>query len=328
MSHLIYDTSAAQTAPLGEEYSLPGNRLFRYAKNGIKPLTVGTVVQTARVDDNHANLACAVAPSGATSVTVTVGGPFTPDEYKNGYLFVNDQAGEGFVYEIVSHPGGGGETTTTKKFSIKDPLVVALTTSSQATLIKNTYAEVNVPGGDPWDIIAGVAPVAVPADEYFWLQVRGPAVVLQAGRLFTGRGVMSSTWKPGAVEILKQVLPTRQETFPSDVKETGGTSTIVDGTAITITHGLGSTPLLQNITIVQGEDPSNAIETFYVDQIGATTFDVSANDPGASNLDFGWRAKAHVKAPYNKGRSEASQYQQAAIEQRFVGDEADIVAAA
>ncbi len=211
MSLLIYNTSATQEVPLGEEFSVPTNRVYRYARNGSASLVAGTVLQATRPNDSHANMTCAAAPAGATSIVVTMdrGDPTVFDEYKNGYIFVNDQDGAGFVYDVTGHPGGGGEDTT-KKIDIKDPLVVALTTASQATLIKNVYDGLNLPFGDPWDIIAGVVPVAVEANQYFWVQVRGPAVVLQQGGLFAGRGIMLSQVKPGAVEVLKQVIPVRQ----------------------------------------------------------------------------------------------------------------------
>jgi len=208
MSLLIYNTSATQEVPLGDEFRVPTNRLFRYARNGPQTLAAGTVLQAVRPNASHSNLTCAAAPAGASSIIVTLdrGDPMSLDEYKNGYIYVNDAAGEGYLYDVVGHPGGGGEDTT-KKIDIKDPVVVALTTSSQATLIKNIYDGVNRPYGDPWDIIAGVAPVAVPAEHYFWCQVQGPAVVLQEGGLFAGRGVMLSQRKSGAVEVLKQVIP-------------------------------------------------------------------------------------------------------------------------
>lgn len=210
MSLLIYSTSATQGALLGEDRQVPTNRLFRYARNGPQTLAAGTVLQAVRPNASHSNMTCAAAVVGATSITVTLdrGDPTTVDEYKGGYIYVNDAAGEGYLYDVIGHPGGGGEDTT-KKIDIKDPVVVALTTSSQATLIKNIYDGVNRPYGDPWDIIAGVAPVTVPAEHYFWCQVRGPAVVLQEGGLFAGRGVMLSQRKAGAVEVLKQVIPVR-----------------------------------------------------------------------------------------------------------------------
>ncbi|KKL92419.1 hypothetical protein LCGC14_1884850, partial [marine sediment metagenome] len=100
-----------------------------------------------------------------------------------GYLYVNDQGvtlvnagGEGFLYDVLSHPGGDAGENSTKKITIKDPIVVALTTSSQATLVPNPYSGVSKPGRDPWDIIVGVTPVAVPSIEY-------PSPVLVCPRL-------------------------------------------------------------------------------------------------------------------------------------------------
>ncbi len=206
MTQTIYTTTSVSGAKLGEELAMPTSRVYRYARNGIAALAVGTVVQAVRPNGAHANLTCAATAVKATSITVTLGtAPVSTDEYAEGYIFTNDAAGQGYVYDIVSHPWALAAGTL--KLAIRDDVDVALTTSSQATLLKNVYSNVNKPGGDPWDIICGVAPVAVPANEYFWCQVRGPAAVLQEGALFAGRGVMVSQVKPGAVSVAKQVVP-------------------------------------------------------------------------------------------------------------------------
>ena len=70
-----------------------------------------------------------------------------------------------------------------------------------------------------------------------------------------------------------------------------GTGSIASGaTSATVTHGCGFTPTLQQITVTLGENPTNDPGIIWVDTIGATTFQVNCrSDPGASNLDFGWR---------------------------------------
>ena len=85
--------------------------------------------------------------------------------------------------------------------------MVALTTSSEATLIKNPYKAVTLPFLKAFAPIAGVTPVAVAASAYFWLQVRGPAAVLQEGSLFVGKPVALSNKTRGAVTLAKQVIP-------------------------------------------------------------------------------------------------------------------------
>jgi hypothetical protein len=220
----IYDTSATQATPLGTEYKIGQDRVFRYAKNGLGARAVGTILQGPQSDMTHANMTCAAAAVGKMTVTVTLAqsGPIAKDQYKEGYLYTNDAAGQGYVYEIRDHKHGGDEDDT-RDIYLKDRIVVALTTSSEVTLIPNVYRGVNLPGGDPWDIIVGVAPVAVPSEHYFWCQVRGPAAVLQSGGLFQGRGVMLSQRVNGAVEVLKQVIPApqlSQETVPTALQFT------------------------------------------------------------------------------------------------------------
>lgn len=71
-----------------------------------------------------------------------------------------------------------------------------------------------------------------------------------------------------------------------------GTGTINSGaTSATITHGLDRTPTAGDIIVTLTENPTNTPGAVWVDTIGATTFAVNCeNDPGASNLDFSWRA--------------------------------------
>jgi len=71
-----------------------------------------------------------------------------------------------------------------------------------------------------------------------------------------------------------------------------GTGSIANAaTSAVITHGLTGTPSLQKIHITLGEDPSNSPGAIWVDTITSTQFTVHCeNDPGASNLDFGWEA--------------------------------------
>jgi hypothetical protein len=75
--------------------------------------------------------------------------------------------------------------------------------------------------------------------------------------------------------------------------EASGSSTINSGaTSAVITHGLGLTPSAEHISIVGKENPSNSVGTIWVDTITSTQFTVNVeNDPGASNWDFGWKAR-------------------------------------
>jgi hypothetical protein len=72
--------------------------------------------------------------------------------------------------------------------------------------------------------------------------------------------------------------------------EAKGTGTINSGTtSATITHGLSYTPTLAEVSIIWGENPTNTVGTWWVSGITSTQFVLNVeNDPGASNIDFGW----------------------------------------
>jgi hypothetical protein len=59
-----------------------------------------------------------------------------------------------------------------------------------------------------------------------------------------------------------------------------------------VTHGLDVTPVLEDISIVLGENPTNDPGNIWVDTFTSTQFTVNCrNDPGASNLDLAWLAQ-------------------------------------
>lgn len=74
------------------------------------------------------------------------------------------------------------------------------------------------------------------------------------------------------------------------VTENSGTATIANGnTSIVVTHGLATTPT--RVQITPRENPTNAVSFWWVDTLTATQFTININaDPGASGLDFDWRA--------------------------------------
>ena len=78
------------------------------------------------------------------------------------------------------------------------------------------------------------------------------------------------------------------------VTQNSGTGTIASGaTTAVVTHGLSVTPTLDDISIVFGEQGTADWGRWWVSTITSTQFTLNVSvDPGASNLDFGWRAVA------------------------------------
>lgn len=72
-----------------------------------------------------------------------------------------------------------------------------------------------------------------------------------------------------------------------------GTAVITSGnTSVVVTHGLGVTPELKDISILAGEDPDNSVGLVWVDTITSTQFTINCEaDPGANNLDMGWQVR-------------------------------------
>jgi hypothetical protein len=77
------------------------------------------------------------------------------------------------------------------------------------------------------------------------------------------------------------------------VTESNGTGSVASGaTTAVVNHGLDFTPTLDEIEITFGEQGTNDYGRWSVGTITSTQFTLTvASDPGASNLDFGWRAR-------------------------------------
>jgi len=157
---------------------LHGN-IYRYAKAGGTALSPGknTTSPSTNADWENIAVAAAVAVGGKT-VTLTntaVGADVLAENYfKGGQLQINDAAGEGHWYRI-NYSSALTATSTTVTIGIEDGIRVALTTSSEGTLLPSPYmatilsaTATNQPTGTPL--------VDVTAAYYYWSQTRGEGV--------------------------------------------------------------------------------------------------------------------------------------------------------
>lgn len=196
----LFSSSSDQAHQLGTKAVSPDGRVFRYVKAGAVALVPGKLQQGPAIVANHQNIAVAVAASaGATSVTVTLGATAaTADQYANGFLVINDVAGEGHTYKIKSHPAASSSASLT--LTLEDPIVVALTTSSEACLIANQYNGVVVAPTTPTGPDVGVAIYPVGVSEFGWIQTRGAVSCLSDGTPAAGSMLSRSNAVAGAVE--------------------------------------------------------------------------------------------------------------------------------
>lgn len=197
-----HETGATQLHPLGTIGFTLDNRKYVYGKAGATALAAGKLVVNADPVTNHTNIAVASAAAvGATQVTVTLGATAaTANQYAEGFLVINDAAGEGIAYKIASHPAADASASLT--VTLEDEVQVALTTSSEASLVYNLYDNVVISATDQADMAVGVPNVAVTEEYYAWFQVAGRCAVLADEAVNRGLALTIGTGVAGAVEAL------------------------------------------------------------------------------------------------------------------------------
>jgi len=193
-----FTQSATQLFPLGSTL-IYGSKTFKYAFSGAA-IAAGALIQNAAAVTTHRNLTPTAASAAATTVTVTLGGTnaATLNQYKNGYLHVNDVAGQGQLLKIASNPAANASASCV--ITLFDPVVTAITTSSKIDLIQNPYIDVVIAPTAETGSVVGVSPIAIADDRYFWAQTAGPASVITDGTIVLGHTVNRSDNLAGAVE--------------------------------------------------------------------------------------------------------------------------------
>jgi hypothetical protein len=197
----LYSQSSSKKEEIGTKRFTQDGRTFEYARNGATALAAGKLTSVVAPAANVINEASPNAVAvGKTVVEFTAGAAVTyaEDYFAGGMLNVNDAAGEGHQYLIE---GSSAVTAGTQIFiSLRDPIRVALTTASELTLIHNHQMGV-ILHATTTNPVAGIPPIAVTANYYFWNQVKGQAICLTAGTPAIGSFVVPST-TDGAVAIM------------------------------------------------------------------------------------------------------------------------------
>ena len=188
---------------LGTLMELPDGSLYRYCKTG-EALGAGTCIQTPlAIADHDMDLAIeADAAIGVRTFTVTLGSTLaTVDQYKDGYVYINDGAGEGHKYRLRSNLAVASGQTFTCELEEKDFLREALTTAtSLAGLMANPYNGALLVNTSPDGAATGFACTELASGEFGWLQTRGWGCVLIQGTALIGDVGVPSLNQTGAVD--------------------------------------------------------------------------------------------------------------------------------
>ena len=210
--HLGYGQEKVQTSDqkqkLGTKAVLPDGRVFYYAENSGAAITsAGQIVDgIAAVGAHDGDLATAALAAGSLTVTTTTSLTTTKDQYADGYLFVNDNAGQGEVYRVKSNTAVAGAAGCEITLDESDGIRTAFTTGTQFGLMYSPYKGVKIIDGDGTMTTGpiGVSPIPVTASYYFWAQTSGPAAVLSGAATFAigdAIGVSQESSESGAADL-------------------------------------------------------------------------------------------------------------------------------
>jgi len=203
----MYETSATQNYRLGTRWARADGRVFHYASaNASAALVRGDVIQSA-VSNSIATeqVDMTIATSSAVGddfayATIKTDTTTGEDFFKDGWYIVSDDvvaSGGASIYQIKSHPA---IAAASGKFTFYDKINVQILAGQKAGIITNPYKLcVQLPTtitGFP----VGVAPIAVPVSEYFWLQTWGMANVLCKGAVTVGEDVILVTTTAGSCD--------------------------------------------------------------------------------------------------------------------------------
>jgi hypothetical protein len=198
--------SSTRLHQLGSIAETADGRVYRYARAGASNLVSGNLQVNADLIANHTNRgAGAAAAIGAREVSIAVGATaVTLDQYRDGFLTVNDATGEGITYSVNGNSASAGSTSVV--VSLNEPVTVALVaTTSELTLKQNPWGDTVISATDQADLAVGVPNVAVTATYYYWAQTRGECAVWADEAVTKGLALTIGTGTAGQVEALDGV---------------------------------------------------------------------------------------------------------------------------
>lgn len=195
----VYTVSTTQGISVGVYAETSDGRGFRYVYNNGTALVPGKVYTApAESTSNYEKLGVSVA-AGTGTFLVTTGSTvtLTANQLAGGLLTVASSTGAGYSYKIASHPAVTSGTVT---FTLEDPLVIALATTSTINTAPNPYNGVIVAPTTLTGVPIGVAVSPIGGSQWGWIQTRGlVGTLVDATAPAVGQAVAVSLVTGGAV---------------------------------------------------------------------------------------------------------------------------------
>lgn len=197
----LTNVTSAKTEQYGAVGATGDGRRYRYVQYGGN-VTGGNLVVAPTLVANHQNIAVqTAAPANATQVLVTLGATAaTQDQYAEGLLTVGvDGSGVPITRKIKGNTAGNSGAVITVVLDGREPLTTALTTSNVVSLSPALFNGVaaSTTAGTP----VGVAVVSATSGQFGWVQVYGPAAVVNdaGGSVSANVLIKQSTTVAGAI---------------------------------------------------------------------------------------------------------------------------------
>jgi len=198
-------TDASLNTACGQRFDLEDGREVVIVKAGAVDIASGKLHQAPAIIADHENLVVTAYTAANTQlgtpakVTVTLGATaVTENQYAQGYLIVNDGAGEGQALKISANPAALGSASCV--ISLEDAPLTAITTSSNVSLVHDLYTEVIVAPTTVTSKIVGASIYPITAGQFGYLQTKGVVSLLSDGAIASGVAVSPSNAVAGAVE--------------------------------------------------------------------------------------------------------------------------------
>lgn len=203
-----HEISAVKKYALGTRLVVR-DRVFRYSQNAAVALVAGNLIQSAALGGATTTVQTEIAAGTASAAGnyyayATIS---TTDQaanvFEDGYYLTTKTSSTGllgYCYKIKSHAAIAGSAIG--KFMLYEPLVAPVAAATEVCLVGNLYKNVIAcPVTTPTGMVVGVAPRAITASYYFWLQTWGPTCILDANTVTaSGQELIRNVTTAGSVK--------------------------------------------------------------------------------------------------------------------------------
>ena len=200
-----FDVSSLQKEMLGRLTITDDGRKFRYAQAGASALHAGYMAIGNKSASTVVKQAGLVVPTGTTQINFTItSATFASNYFAGGYLQINSGTGQGLQYLIQASSAVTAGTSIT--IGLAESIQVALDATTYFTLVPSPWA-LTTESSTATNIPAGVSPIAVAANYYYWAQTGGIANVLISGTPAIG-SILTLGGVAGSLAIVSTTIAT------------------------------------------------------------------------------------------------------------------------